>query len=674
MPDSFSLIKELRNRLRELELAHLPPRLLPEPALPTWNTLEWGEPTTVSNGRTLTLDEARGELTNVLYDYLTSKPKHILLIAAQPGVGKSHGAIEVAQQFANEGKRIGYLMDRHKIYEDIEAFDHFRGDLWYHWLSTSADDPDNPENKMCLWHDEAEAWTSRGYKLKGLCEMLCRTNGHIDRCAYRLQSGRPERIIAGVHEHAVNGMAISNYHAVFVDELPLRAFIQKRHIPQKEIYLKSGGPVSELLRLLENLSKGRGKGALKGKPLMDIIGPLLSDVYAQVEDVEQWLPQSPLVTDASQVYDAEYWYLQDLLLLLAPEWHVWKEGWDKWLERVIVTPAGLDLILRDKPWKKLPKRLVILDATGREEIYSSLFNRPVQAWRPHVERRGKVYQIVNRYNGKTTFLDDEGLDRQGEETKQMMQNIINVYGYEKPGIITFKGAEKPFKLMFGDRTAHFYGQRGTNTLKECDSIFIAGCPSPNDYAVIQTYASLYPDAIRPFSAVTTQDGKIRPIRTELTQTYNFIREDGKSPRRRVSGFWWEPDLQAVYRLYREDELLQAIHRGRPLTNDCDVWLLTSIPVNEWLDGIYENPGDALNCPENMAWQQWVKIKPWLDGIWEAGGQITNEMLAELADVTVQWVYSQGWLETIARLQPERWQIGSLQSTGRGRRKKTLYRA
>ena len=172
-------------------------------------------------------------------------------------------------------------MDRHAMFSDLAEFDHFRSDLWYHWLPTTAKDPYAPEETMCNFCEISQAWTARGFPLTELCKNMCIPTGHIDQCAYRLQGGRPERIIAAVHEHISVGMAIKDYSVVFCDELPLRAFLQIRHIPKDGIVLSnSWGPVNELLLKLHYLASTTDR-ILKGKDLLDEIGDLLRDVYDQ---------------------------------------------------------------------------------------------------------------------------------------------------------------------------------------------------------------------------------------------------------------------------------------------------------------------------------------------------------------------------------------------------------
>src|SRR5260370_42028179 len=53
----------------------------------------------------------------------------------------------------------------------------------------------------------------------------------------------------------------------------------------------------------------------------------------------------------------------------------------------------------------------------------------------------------------------------------------------------------------------------------------------------------------------------------------------------VGGFWHDRDLHAVLRQYREAEIVRTAYRARPLTDQVDIWLLTTVPT--------DMPGTAL---------------------------------------------------------------------------------
>jgi hypothetical protein len=705
--DIAGLVEAVRNRVAFFKSQEPPiPLSFDESDLVSleWGNVTWGESEKATKPEDLlTIKAARQELIRRIREYeQDEEEERILLINAPAGLGKTHAVIEVAQELAQDGKRTGLFMDRHAMYEDITRFDNFDESEWYHWLPLHHPDPENPDNTMCQLHEAASAWTSRGYPLMRMCRMLCKPTGHMERCSYRAQAQRPERIIAGVHEHAVTGMAIKDYSLIIVDELPMRAFVKRRFIPRNKIILDgAGGTVHQLLTTMFYLSQAMASTpnhVLKAKKLMDVIGPILGDVFAEMETIGNWTPVVPNLTSEEDAYEADYWYLQDLLTLFAPEYEAWKAGWTDWLSRIVVTAHGITLLLRSFPWKKLPKKLVVLDATGDATTYKMLFGREVMEWSPDVARKGKIYQIANRLNGLTQLTtseryvagdegevpDDEHNEREpvkrvkrtpndtAHELLKLLQELCADRGYEIPGVITHK-ALRPFFEEAGMKTTHFYGQRGTNSLEDCDVVFVVGTPSPPNLSIIQTFAALNQDIMNPFVALVNEDtGRIAPIRTAKEVAYRYTNKEGKSPRRMLSGFWWYPELQSIYQLYREAELKQALHRSRATIRAVDVWLLSTVAVDERLDGFFASADEALNAPEGISWQHWRTILRWLES--GTDDLLTYETLSALTGVGEAWISRNKWLDRIYERVAGDWEIASLKINARGRGKRALMRA
>lgn len=507
-----------------------------------------------------------------------------------------------------------------------------------------------------------------------LCDALCPM--HKPYCEFRRQMYRPERIIAGVHNHVSLGMSISDFYLTFVDELPLNAFLRPRHIPRDGIQLKGAGPVSDLSDVLQSLVQAGEP--VKGKALLDHIGPLLPDVYAQFEDYESALPTIPWIRRPDDVEKAAWWYLPDLLTSLVQEWQAWESGAETWLERVIVTKQGLDLLQRAEPWDGLPARVVVLDATGSGAIYRQLFGKNVETYSPNVERKGKVYQVVNRLNGKGTFLEDvpktknkKRLSKQGLEALELCRQIVETKGYQRPGVVTFMEAVPEFEEVFGvGQVMYFHNMRGSNDLVDCDAGFIVGAPQPKDIRLMEAVKVLYPKRSKPFNLVD-HEGFHRPARSEELRSYQYFDERGQAWRM-IGGFWNDPDLNALADILREQELVQAIHRFRPISREVPIFVLTSIPTEEQLDAIYENPGELLDVPEGIGdWQAWHKLIAWLNGQHERGLPVTYQDIADATGKPEATVRRWKWLDVILREFPDLWQTDRIAPSGRGQPKRIL---
>lgn len=603
--------------------------------------------------QTLTVAEARAELASAMMTYEASeRPGRILLIPAQPGLGKTFAAI-MAAQYANG--RVLYLMPTHAHFDTLQAFPHFLHDMWYHWLATNAPVPGADGETMCRETKYTQPLMQKGWPLKVACEGLCPM--WKAECDYRKQSNRQEKIVAGVHEHVTTGVDINDFRMVIVDEEPIRAFLRPRTIQADDIATSTyAGPITELYDTLRNLCKTGGQWS--GKALLDQIGDILMDVYATIDHFDQLVPAMPHLTERGQVAELPAWFLDDLLILLANEWEAWKAGREDWLERVIVSNGRLTLYKRADVWKDIPPRMIIIDATANVEIYEQMFpERKIELYAPPVRQNGRIYQVTGSYLGIGQMKDDSKLQEQVE----LCQALAQAHGYENPGVVTFKDAVPAFQAAFGiDSVAHFGGQRGSNQLESCDAGFVVGSFSPPDSAMMDMVKMLRRERIEPFKVQELENGYLLPVRSEKMISYEYEREDGRQPHRIVSGLWTDPDLNAAMHSRREAEMVQAVHRFRPLTRDVPIWLFSSIPTGLPLAGVYDDPPIG---PEGIYWRTWLQIK---DKVADAE-TITIYDLAEWAEVNRQWVTSQKWLEAIMDYHSDEWQsikIGRKSAIGR----------
>jgi hypothetical protein len=629
----------------------------------------------------VSLEEARKQISNKIWEYIMEKrPKRMLLIKAQPGVGKTYLAVKAAQQMAKSGQRVLYAMPTHAHWETMGEFDNFDGSYWYHWLALSTESPET-HNTMCLFPTEMTTWTRKGYPAMKLCDSLCAI--YKPNCEFRRQALRPERIIAGVHNHVSLGVSISDFDVAIVDELPLGAFLRPRHIPANAIRLNGVGPIADMSERLAALCAA-GE-TIQGWELLDQLGELMDDVYAQFENFQDALPTIPWVARAEDVAKAPYWYLPDLLSLLVQEKAAYDNGATEWLERVVITKHGLDLLQRSAPWDGLPSHVILLDATGNPSVYKQLLDREVEVYAPNVRRAGSVYQVVKRLHGIGTVLEvlpgeqdkkakHQRLSKQGLEALEFCKAIIQQHGYKTPGCVTFKGAVPEFEAVFGaGRVLHFGAQRGANDLIECDAGFVVGAPQPQDGDIMRSVKILYPYRSKPFCLV--EHNGMHPARSEELRTYQYFDERGQA-QRMVGGFWNDKDLNAIADVSREQELVQAIHRFRPITREVPVYLLTSVPTDEPLTGIFEDFGEALSIPEEVGnWQAWRRLVAWLEEAYKLGQPVTYADVAEAAGIPEYAARRLKLLDVVLSEFPDRWQSDKIiPATGRGRRSLTPVHA
>jgi hypothetical protein len=409
---------------------------------------------------------------------------------------------------------------------------------------------------------------------------------------------------------------------------------------------------------------------------LDIVGGCLGDVYAQIEVDQNALPEIPVVSGPEDVASLPYHFWVDLLLTFAPEYECWKAGWTDWVPRVKARPGGVQVLGRHPVWEELPKRTVMLDATGDERIARAIFDRPVNVVECSVERHGRIFQVVGRMNGIGQVRDKETktLSRVGRDMLNSASLIKEEMGYEDVGIITFKKLVGEFQVAFGaENVLHYGAQRGTNALAGKDAVILCGAPNWPLTEIGNTAAMLFPKRMKSF--VRDDEGEwIFPWRSAACE---YRVRDGLRAWRYHRGFWDDAELRTVMEASRVAEVVQGAHRGRPVLYPCDVWIITSIPTPLDLDGVYQDLSETKLTPDRdreagigPSWFAWMRLRPWLDEQWEKAGEaengvwLTAEDLARAGGMSIHTVRRQRWVSSIADFS-ERWHLDARQM-GMGR--------
>lgn len=641
-------------------------------------------------GPAIDLEQLREDLPSILFDYADDPAKagRVLLVRVPPGGGKTHAALQIVQDMADVGRRLLWAGPRHKMFEDLRLMDHFRPNLWYHWQGIGGQIPahDGEDVDVCRYSAQQAAWLNRGYDSLQLCWRLCgrKKDNWIKACPYRCQAKRSEPLIYGQHQHLTSGLAISRYDAVIVDENPVRAFVDTRFVPAAGLNVGGGLVVQALTEKLRELCATVPDGKrLHGKRLFDQIGELIADVDAAIDVslAAGALPDIPHVREPWQVEKVPYWYLSEMLLLLAPEYRAWREEWTDWNSRVWLTREGLTLLSTTAPWEKLEATPIIaLDATGDRELYEIMFRRPVDEYAPRIARRGRLIQVCHRLNDRSTINMGRGEDEIGPAGRELVEISDRLTrGYGSRAAVSIKKLTPHVAKAFGpEHVVHFGGLRGTNALEGVAALVVAGMHTPGPAAIMDQAIALS-GQLEPFYE-TDEEGNRRQMYRYADREYRLseaglrqARELFEDPElagvsRRV-GYYAVPVLEALHRQHREAELVQAIHRARINVHAADVWLLTSLPTEEEVDELYDEPPIG---PPGIPWKTWLKLEPWLD---ERTEPITMQDLAEAAGVSLDWVQRGQWLQAIAQYLPGSWTVGRIdpavgQAPG-GRRKVAL---
>lgn len=619
-----------------------------------------------------TLDELRHELPERIRAYLNSESDAVLLVKVPPGVGKTHASVGVAQDFAGSGYRGLWCGQRHNMFTEIAALPHFEPRRWYHWQPISGQIDDEP---ACRYAEYQAAWTARGYSAMDLCRQVCRPDNWIKKCAYRRQEKAKARLIFAQHQHLTAGIAINKFDFAVVDELPLGAFVDDRLIGVDHMAVGATGPLGDLIAELRVLcGTVTERRRLAGRALFEKVGELVGDAIAAVE-IKVGVPVPPRVHGPTEVERAPYWYVYDLVELLASEYAAWRAGWPAWNETVWLTRGGIHLLQRAEPWKHLPAKLVVLDATAQPDLYRMIFRREVEVYAPLARRAGRLYQVAGRQNGKGLAVAKGELTAAGREMLETARQLAA--GAERPGLICWK-ALRPHAEKYFDLVMTFGALRGSNHMEQCDVVIVLGTYTPNQESMLDL-ATAITGQREPFHEAD-ETGARQPIHRPTMRAYRLTEAglmqvrtlwpDSQGVERQIKEYA-HPALRAIHEQLREAELVQAIHRARINVRATTVWLLTSTPTDEPLDALYEEPPIG---PAGIHWKVWTKLEPWLADRHTQGAAVTSADIAQAMNSTAKYVQDNKWLDAIVAHYAGAWEIDAIRpakGTAGGQPKKAI---
>jgi hypothetical protein len=114
---------------------------------------------------------------------------------------------------------------------------------------------------------------------------------------------------------------------------------------------------------------------------------------------------------------------------------------------------------------------------------------------------------------------------------------------------------------------------------------------------------------------------------------------------------------------REAEIEQAAHRGRPISRECDIWLMTNIPVEGLPPAQLMSETDLQEVPPGLLADPWVKLLDLADTRHRQGESILA------ADLTVYLKISlptaRKYLKNLADRYPSHWLYKKIPQGTRG---------
>lgn len=592
---------------------------------------------------TTSLDELPGIIDQAVRTYLSDPdPGRALLLALPPGAGKTTAMVHLAERVAASGHRVLYAGPRHDLFDDLMQISQ-RPTWWYHWLPRQVGDEHRPQT--CRYAPQMERWLSRGYEAMAMCQnaRICGYDYVNKHCPYHLQRQQREPIIYVQHQHvSVGHPMMTDCKLLIGDELPMSAFLRPWIIPPAEIDIPGAArDIEQLLFGIRNLTTIRppdDQSNWCGVQLLDQLGGAsyiqsLCAAYANVRPGIDII--TPELRDANDVDRQPYNHLPYLLSMLEQEANAALEQ-SEYVQRILVSGEGMRLLMRRRS-QELPRHIIWCDATGSARVYQQLLGMAIEEIRPVVPLVGRVFQIPASVNNRTAMTD--------EKLKRLRQQIdaIKTRGeYQAVSTITYKGTRE---LLQAD--GHFGAERGTNRYSQCDALIVIGTPQPPIPTIVQTAAMLFDTRMTP------------PFNVEWTTRDVVYEEQAWSMP--VAGFWSDNDLQILLEQHREAELLQTVHRARPLRRAVDVWLLTSVPLPK-LPVRLIHLQELFGAPPGVDIYRWQSVVQYADQQLNSAGILTSAQLALYA--SIQSAAARRWLTALAQQLPDA-VLGRAPSSGRG---------
>jgi hypothetical protein len=310
-----------------------------------------------------------------------------------------------------------------------------------------------------------------------------------------------------------------------------------------------------------------------GGGLLEILGELAQHDYATnprpYPVIEEGTPEEveEKAAELSPVILPHIW------LALTSERDVWQSGqeWNSCLRVAPYSKGGEQwaFYVTDRLHyggkKQMP--LTLLDATPPpKSVLEAIFKRKVSQIHevqapPPASMRHLAVRTGARY-GITSLtakgLQNRDITRAIAQARYLLNQVDpdgDALAAGRVGLITFMECEQYIAEVLGipyssdtkhpecGRTAHYYGQRGTNHLEDCSILLVIGTPWPPPHEVVRLARAVYRDDSIPLDETIMTD--------DADHFTGYV----------------DPRLQVFARWLSESELSQAAHRCRPLRHE-----------------------------------------------------------------------------------------------------------
>ena len=523
-------------------------------------------------------------------------PAPIVLPTAPPGVGKTYS---VLQALAAHRTRAVYATPTHELAMQVQADLEALGVSTHYWRKGPTDEDECPHQDM------VEFFRGLGYLIRwGPCQKCFKRK----RCAYR-------RLFTSGANKSAQVLIVTSWHLRREDLWTLKAMENRPLVVLDEDALSAlAAPVEltvERLRsFVENLGVlrlamgGTGDPSVAwltrrlSKPLEGDEALLaLTDAYRRAtEDIlracavaghGQWRESQAVLHQIVTNHDQMLLGDDDLFFDLVG--HAYNAACRRTvlpniladLRELLTEPRPVHLSIGACRWTRqafLPpdRQILMLDATAEPTVVAGVTGRQVEVVEtPLIEQRATVYQIMDKIATRSGNRRD--LAREESWTRKLATEVARRHRGQSMVCITFKADEKTLQELLDSehgsaRVVHYGALRGLNAFQGFEAGLILGRPMPNE-------AQLQLLAVAAFGrGALDEDLRSPPLEWQL-HTHQIGPDVWQVRRQQYPDERW----QAVWRHVVVGELMQAIGRLRPLTNDATVYIATNEPLPDTLE-------------------------------------------------------------------------------------------
>ena len=562
-----------------------------------------------------TIEEIRKELFEMLNRYLRETPEKALLIQTDPGVGKT---VTIAKALADlpddlkHYKKIFWAGQRHDMFEEVAKYIPDIKQI----LPKIGEDEDFPNSspaKRGLCSVEENRYKLKMMREKGWPELetqkVC-LDCHIGvkNCDYFKQWNHSGSFFAP-HQHLVTRKIQENtinVDLLVIDESPFNVFDVETVITRDDIdALKDFITANKftqyklIIPLLESLRRtiGECKKLTEGHELIQKWDDRFWQYHeAQPNqlDIEGKPPKRLLEAGIhhriNQINQSKFWLKWEAFIEMAAPEDLPKNwlpllfkiiDYEKFLfgleynSRMLVKKQGNQFVLALIDSKKFSLAddtpVIFLDASANIFFYQRLVDRELVHIIRRIRMRNPVIQLIDgEYPKQSLVIQYKNSKKQSTSDKivRLVKAVINrgectlVISTKEFIEKRLRKALKTARLKGGYEIGHYWGLRGSNDYTHCDQVVLVGTAMPNleELHIREQCRRLREDYV---SGVTTHSYR----------RYGETRLQGKT---RV---FEDERMNQILSQHREEEMIQMIHRIRPLLYpEKKIWILSSTPL------------------------------------------------------------------------------------------------